>query len=59
MKVRLPRALAIGAVASALMATTGCGRILGGGSDTTADSGPIKLAAAVPVSGASAPPAPS
>ncbi|WP_288025738.1 branched-chain amino acid ABC transporter substrate-binding protein [Arthrobacter sp.] len=55
MKLRLPKALAVGAVAAALLATTGCGGILGGSGDKTADSGPIKLAAVIPMSGSSAP----
>ncbi|RAN78778.1 branched chain amino acid ABC transporter substrate-binding protein [Bacillus sp. SRB_336] len=55
MKLRLPKALAVGAVAAALLATTGCGGILGGSGDKTANSGPIKLAAVIPMSGSSAP----
>ncbi|NVM96205.1 branched-chain amino acid ABC transporter substrate-binding protein [Arthrobacter sp. AETb3-4] len=55
MKLRLPKALAVGAVAAALLATTGCGGILGGGAAKTADAGPIKLAAVIPMSGSSAP----
>ena len=55
MKIRLPKALAVGAVAAAMLATSGCGGILGGDGDTTADSGPIKIAAVIPLSGSSAP----
>lgn len=55
MKIRLPKALAVGAVAAAMLATSGCGGILGGDGDTTADSGPIKIAAVIPMSGSSAP----
>ncbi|PYI66886.1 branched-chain amino acid ABC transporter substrate-binding protein [Arthrobacter livingstonensis] len=55
MKLRIPKALAVGAVAAAMLATTGCGGILGGGGDKTADSGPIKIAAVIPMSGSSAP----
>ena len=55
MKLRIPKVLAVGAVAAAMLATTGCGGILGGGSNKTADSGPIKLATVIPMSGSSAP----
>lgn len=55
MKIRLPKALAVGAVAAAMLATSGCGGILGGDGDKTADSGPIKIAAVIPMSGSSAP----
>lgn len=55
MKLRIPKALAVGAVAAAMLATTGCGGILGGGGAKTADSGPIKIAAVIPMSGSSAP----
>jgi branched-chain amino acid transport system substrate-binding protein len=57
MKLRIPKALAVGAVAAAMLATTtGCGGILGGGgSSSSADTGPIKIAAVIPLSGSSAP----
>lgn len=56
MKLRIPKVLAVGAVAAALMATTGCGGILSGGDENASgDSGPIKIAAVIPLSGSSAP----
>ncbi|WP_219816975.1 branched-chain amino acid ABC transporter substrate-binding protein [Arthrobacter sp. GMC3] len=55
MKLRIPKVFAVGAVAAALLATTGCGGILGGSDSKTADSGPIKIAAVIPLSGSSAP----
>ncbi|MGO4383709.1 branched-chain amino acid ABC transporter substrate-binding protein [Specibacter sp. RAF43] len=55
MKLRIPKVLAVGAVAAAMLATTGCGGILGSSGDKTSDSGPIKIAAVIPMSGSSAP----
>ncbi|MBP2412814.1 branched-chain amino acid transport system substrate-binding protein [Arthrobacter stackebrandtii] len=55
MKLRIPRALGMAAVAATVLATTACGGILGGGGEKTADSGPIKVAAVIPLSGSSAP----
>ncbi|MDQ6753432.1 MAG: branched-chain amino acid ABC transporter substrate-binding protein [Actinomycetota bacterium] len=56
MKLRVPKAVFAGVVAAALLSTTGCGGILGNaGSSSSADSGPIKLAAVIPTSGSSAP----
>ncbi len=43
------------AVAATVLATTACGGILGGGGENTADAGPIKIAAVIPLSGSSAP----
>lgn len=55
MKLRIPKVLAVGAVAATLLATAGCGGILSGGDNKTSDSGPIKIAAVIPLSGSSAP----
>ncbi len=55
MKLRIPKALTMAAVAATVLATTACGGILGGSGDKTGDAGPIKLAAVIPLSGSSAP----
>lgn len=55
MKLRIPKVLVVGAVAAAMMATSGCSGILSGGGDESADAGPIKIAAVIPLSGSSAP----
>ena len=55
MKLRIPQAFTMAAVAATVLATTACGGILGGGGDNTADAGPIKIAAVIPLSGSSAP----
>lgn len=56
MKLRIPKVLAVGAVAAALMSTTACSGILSSGDgDSSSDSGPIKIAAVIPLSGSSAP----
>ena len=55
MKLRIPQAFTMAAVAATVLATTACGGILGGGGENTADTGPIKIAAVIPLSGSSAP----
>ncbi|AIY02210.1 hypothetical protein ART_2611 [Arthrobacter sp. PAMC 25486] len=55
MKLRIPKTVTMAAVAATILATTACGGILGGGDEKTADSGPIKIAAVIPLSGSSAP----
>lgn len=55
MKLRIPKAITMAAVAATVLATTACGGILGGGGEETADAGPIKIAAVIPLSGSSAP----
>lgn len=55
MKLRIPKVLVVGAVAATMMATSGCSGILGGGDNKSADAGPIKIAAVIPLSGSSAP----
>lgn len=55
MKLRIPKILAVGALSAALLTTTACGGILGGSDTKSADSGPIKIAAVIPLSGSSAP----
>ncbi|WP_062008307.1 MULTISPECIES: branched-chain amino acid ABC transporter substrate-binding protein [Arthrobacter] len=55
MKLRIPKVVTIAAVAATILATTGCGGILGGNDTKTSDSGPIKIAAVIPLSGSSAP----
>ena len=55
MKLRIPQAFTMAAVAATVLATTACGGILGGGGENTADAGPIKIAAVIPLSGSSAP----
>lgn len=55
MKLRIPQALTMAAVAATVLATTACGGILGGSGDESGDAGPIKLAAVIPLSGSSAP----
>ncbi|MEO8219918.1 MAG: branched-chain amino acid ABC transporter substrate-binding protein [Specibacter sp.] len=55
MKLRIPKVLVVGAVAATMLATSGCGGILSGGDNKSADAGPIKIAAVIPLSGSSAP----
>jgi branched-chain amino acid transport system substrate-binding protein len=55
MKLRIPKTVTMAAVAATVLATTACGGILSGGDEKTADSGPIKIAAVIPLSGSSAP----
>ncbi|WP_425863995.1 branched-chain amino acid ABC transporter substrate-binding protein [Arthrobacter sp. TWP1-1] len=55
MKLRIPKSVTMAAVAATVLATTACGGILGGGGEETADAGPIKIAAVIPLSGSSAP----
>ncbi|WP_449374167.1 branched-chain amino acid ABC transporter substrate-binding protein [Arthrobacter psychrolactophilus] len=55
MKLRIPKPVAMAAVAATILATTACGGILGGGDEKSADAGPIKIAAVIPLSGSSAP----
>ncbi|TFD75712.1 branched-chain amino acid ABC transporter substrate-binding protein [Cryobacterium fucosi] len=46
----------MGVATAVLLTTAGCsGGLLGGGGNSTADSGPIKLAMVIPISGSSAP----
>lgn len=56
MKLGKRSTLLMGVATAVLLTTAGCsGGLLGGGGNSTADSGPIKLAMVIPISGSSAP----
>lgn len=55
MKLRIPKTVTMAVMAATVLTMTGCGGILGGGGEETAGSGPIKIAAVIPLSGSSAP----